>query len=48
MVDHDTTKATELYNKKADELAKAKIELAKYKQSEKVTLSLEIVEEKPF
>ena len=38
VVNRDTAKATELYNKKADELAKAKSELAKYKKVNKFLL----------
>jgi hypothetical protein len=38
VVNKDTAKASELYNKKADELVKAKSELAKYKKVNKFLL----------
>ena len=48
VVDNDTIKATELYNKKVDELTKAKAELAKYKKTDKIDIGLKIEEDKPF
>lgn len=47
-VKSDVDKATDLYNQKADELAKAKVELAKFKKSANVSVGFTIVEDKPF
>ena len=48
VISSDVNKAKELYDQKADELAKIKTELAKFKKSSKVTVGLKIVEEEPF
>lgn len=48
IVNNDTAKATDMYNEKADDLAKAKSELAKYKRTDRLLVGLKIEEEKPF
>ena len=48
VVNTDVDKATDLYNQKADELTKAKAELAKIKKSDKISVGFKLEEEKPF
>ena len=48
VVKTDTTQASNLYNEKVDELAKAKSELLKYKKSGKIEVGIKVVEEDPF